>query len=45
MEETASAFAQLLQDNRNGAVMKMLKEKGAPAKCFYIEQQWNETSM
>ena len=42
MDEMASAFKKLLQDNKNGAVMTMSKEKGAPAKCFYVKQQWNE---
>ena len=42
MDEMSSAFKKLLQDNKNGAVMTMSKEKGAPAKFFYVKQQWNE---
>ena len=42
MGEIRTAFKKLLQDNKNGAVMTMSKEKSAPAKFFYAEQKWNE---
>ena len=42
MDEMALAFKKLLQDNKNGAVMTISKEKGAPAKFFYVKQKWNE---
>ena len=42
MGEIRTVFKKLLQDNKNGAVMTMSKEKSAPAKFFYVEQKWNE---